>query len=129
MLDKLVGQLVEAKLVQPTFCELFCVHATTCPDGMKSFRCAYSRCMCLLTNKGPDVEIVFCCAVMDHPVIMSPLAKTHRKFPGLTERFELFIGGMEYCNAYTELNDPVVQRERFAMQAKAQAGGDAEAQV
>lgn len=65
--------------------------------------------------------------VIDHPQIMSPLAKWHRSIPGLTERFELFVCKKEICNAYTELNDPVVQRERFAQQAKDKAAGDDEA--
>mmetsp|Transcript_40071 Transcript_40071/g.55678 ORF Transcript_40071/g.55678 Transcript_40071/m.55678 type:complete len:583 (+) Transcript_40071:99-1847(+) len=67
--------------------------------------------------------------ICDHPEIMSPLAKYHRDIPGLTERFELFINKHEVCNAYTELNDPEVQRERFSEQAKAKADGDDEAQV
>lgn len=67
--------------------------------------------------------------IMDHPEIMSPLAKSHRSIPGLTERFELFVATRELCNAYTELNMPVVQRQRFAEQAKAGAEGDDEAQV
>jgi len=67
--------------------------------------------------------------ICDHPEIMSPLAKYHRSIPGLTERFELFINQHEVCNAYTELNDPQVQRERFSEQAKAKADGDDEAQV
>ncbi|CAH8492513.1 unnamed protein product [Dicrocoelium dendriticum] len=62
-----------------------------------------------------------------HPTVMSPLAKWHRSRPGLTERFELFILSKEICNAYTELNDPVVQRQRFVEQAKAKAAGDGEA--
>ncbi|XP_062163870.1 lysine--tRNA ligase isoform X1 [Alnus glutinosa] len=65
--------------------------------------------------------------ITNHPEIMSPLAKWHREKPGLTERFELFINKHELCNAYTELNDPVVQRQRFADQLKDRQSGDDEA--
>ncbi|RZC51371.1 hypothetical protein C5167_019805 [Papaver somniferum] len=65
--------------------------------------------------------------ITNHPEIMSPLAKSHRSKLGLTERFELFINKHELCNAYTELNDPVVQRERFAAQLKDRQSGDDEA--
>jgi lysyl-tRNA synthetase class 2 len=51
--------------------------------------------------------------IIDHPQIMSPLAKWHRSVPGLTERFELFVNYHEIVNAYTELNDPKVQYEAF----------------
>lgn len=51
--------------------------------------------------------------ITDHPVILSPLAKKQRNDPNLTERFELFINHFEICNAFTELNDPFDQRERF----------------
>ena len=51
--------------------------------------------------------------ITEHPQVMSPLAKWHRSEPGLTERFEAFCCKKEICNAYTELNDPVVQRSRF----------------
>jgi len=64
--------------------------------------------------------------IMDHPEIMSPLAKTHRSLPGMTERFELFVLEKEVCNAYTELNSPFVQRERFIEQMKQKAAGDDE---
>lgn len=64
----------------------------------------------------------------DHPEIMSPLSKTHRSLPGMTERFELFVCGRELANAYTELNNPHVQRERFLGQMDAKAQGDDEAQ-
>ena len=53
------------------------------------------------------------CFITEHPQVMSPLAKWHRSEPGLTERFELFVAKKEICNAYTELNDPMVQRSRF----------------
>lgn len=65
--------------------------------------------------------------IINHPEIMSPLAKWHRSKPGLTERFELFINKHELANAYTELNDPVVQRQRFADQLKDRQSGDDEA--
>lgn len=67
--------------------------------------------------------------ICEHPQIMSPLAKWHRSEKGLTERFELFIVKKEVCNAYTELNDPFVQRQRFAQQARDKAAGDDEAQM
>lgn len=67
--------------------------------------------------------------ICDHPQIMSPLAKYHRNAIGLTERFELFVMKKEVCNAYTELNDPAVQRERFEQQAADKAAGDDEAQL
>merc|ERR1712168_1792319 len=67
--------------------------------------------------------------ITDTPEIMSPLAKYHRTTPGLTERFELFTCKREICNAYTELNDPIVQRQRFEQQAKDKAAGDDEAQL
>jgi lysyl-tRNA synthetase class 2 len=65
--------------------------------------------------------------ITNHPEIMSPLAKWHRSRPGLTERFELFVNKHEVCNAYTELNDPVVQRQRFEEQLKDRQSGDDEA--
>ncbi|XP_050361232.1 lysine--tRNA ligase isoform X2 [Nymphalis io] len=83
LLDKLVGEFIEEKCINPTF-------------------------------------------IIDHPQIMSPLSKYHREIPGLTERFELFIMKKEVCNAYTELNDPATQRERFEQQAKDRAAGDDE---
>ncbi|KAF2362632.1 Lysine-tRNA ligase class II [Trinorchestia longiramus] len=86
MLDKLVGEFLEEKCINPTF-------------------------------------------IMDHPQVMSPLAKYHRSVPGLTERFELFVAKKEICNAYTELNDPLDQRARFAQQANDKAAGDDEAQL
>jgi lysyl-tRNA synthetase class 2 len=65
--------------------------------------------------------------ILDYPVEMSPLTKKHRSKPGLVERFELMINGKEVANAYTELNDPIDQRERFEEQMRLMEKGDEEA--
>ena len=83
LLDKLCGEYVEPKCINPTF-------------------------------------------IIDHPQIMSPLAKYHRNIPGLTERFELFVMCKEVVNSFTELNDPIFQRQLFENQLKAKAKGDDE---
>eukprot|EP01063_Lacrimia_lanifica_P012220 TRINITY_DN1883_c0_g1_i1.p2 TRINITY_DN1883_c0_g1~~TRINITY_DN1883_c0_g1_i1.p2 ORF type:complete len:593 (+),score=328.28 TRINITY_DN1883_c0_g1_i1:49-1827(+) len=75
-----------------------------------------------------EVQCVNPTFIMDHPKVMSPLAKWHRDSPSLTERFELFVMRKEVCNAYTELNSPIVQRERFEGQMKDKDAGDDEAQ-
>ncbi|KAJ7853734.1 lysine-tRNA ligase [Mycena leptocephala] len=66
--------------------------------------------------------------IVGHPQVMSPLAKWHRSRPGLCERFEGFMCGKEFCNAYTELNDPFEQRLRFEEQVRQKDQGDEEAQ-
>ena len=84
VLDELMSEFVEPKLIQPTF-------------------------------------------ITDYPLSLSPLAKRHRNREGLVERFELICNGKEICNAFSELNDPDDQRERFEVQARLRAAGDDEA--
>ena len=75
-----------------------------------------------------EKELVQPTFVMDHPIAISPLTKKKPTDPEKVERFELFINGWEMCNAYSELNDPIDQRERFALQDAAAAAGDEEAE-
>ncbi len=114
MLDKLVGHFLESNIIK---CACFlCVVNSLLPV----LRAPCVRVCCVLCS--PTF-------ILNHPEIMSPLSKAHRSIPGVTERFELFINHHEYCNAYTELNNPHTQRDRFLAQASQKKDGDDEAQV
>jgi lysyl-tRNA synthetase class 2 len=88
-------------------------------------------------GKGKLIDEIFgeCCEhhyiqptfITDYPVEMSPLTKKHRSKEGLVERFELYVNGKEIANAYSELNDPIDQRERFEEQMRLAERGDDEA--
>jgi lysyl-tRNA synthetase class 2 len=81
-----------------------------------------------LLSKHVEPQLINPTFITDYPVELSPLAKMHRSTPGLVERFECFAGGMEFANAFTELNDPDEQRARFEDQKRQLAEGDEEAQ-
>ncbi|XP_020296037.1 lysine--tRNA ligase-like isoform X2 [Pseudomyrmex gracilis] len=104
-------------------CDLCAQHEIECPPPKTS-----ARLLDKLVGEFIEEKCINPTYIIDHPQVMSPLAKWHRSEKGLTERFELFVMKKEICNAYTELNDPVVQRERFEQQAKDKAAGDEEAQ-
>ena len=80
-----------------------------------------------LFDKVAEEHLIQPTFIYDYPIEMSPLSKAKKSDPRLVERFELFIAGMEIANAYSELNDPVDQRERFEDQLEAQERGDEEA--
>jgi lysyl-tRNA synthetase class 2 len=81
-----------------------------------------------LFSKEVEPKLVEPTFVTDYPVELSPFAKAHRTRPGVVERWEAFVGGVEIANSFTELNDPDEQRRRFEQQAAELAGGDEEAQ-
>ena len=81
-----------------------------------------------LLSKYVEPKLINPTFLMDYPVELSPFAKRHREVEGIVERFECFAGGMEFSNAFTELNDPDDQRARFEEQVKDREGGDDETQ-
>jgi lysyl-tRNA synthetase class 2 len=81
-----------------------------------------------LVSKAVEPTLIQPTFIIDYPKELSPFAKDHRSEPGLVERFEAFVNGMEIANAFTELNDPDEQRARFEAQARYAAQGDEDAQ-
>jgi lysyl-tRNA synthetase class 2 len=107
-------------------------------DELKAIAKKYEADVAGGESKGKLIDLIFEVTVQDsliqptfvyeYPIETSPLAKKHRSKPGLVERFEGFVSGKEICNAFSELNDPIDQRERFEEQVKARETGDDEAQ-
>jgi len=113
-----VSELDEKELIK--ICNVFKIDT---PDQIN-----YGQIIDLLMSKLVEPKLIQPTFVIDYPKAISPLAKKHRSGnPELVERFELFIGGMEFANAFSELNDPIDQRERFESQAKLGKAGDEEA--
>ncbi|KAK3881136.1 hypothetical protein Pcinc_014424 [Petrolisthes cinctipes] len=111
----------EARKILSDLCEK---HGVECPAPRTS-----SRLLDKLVGEYLEEQCINPTFIMDHPEVMSPLAKYHRSIKGITERFELFTAKKEIINAYTELNDPLDQRARFMQQAKDKEAGDDEAQM
>ncbi|MEE9572428.1 MAG: amino acid--tRNA ligase-related protein, partial [Candidatus Neomarinimicrobiota bacterium] len=113
-----VSQLNEKELI--IICDKFNIDT---PPNLN-----YGQILDVLMSKLVEPELIQPTFVIDYPKAISPLAKKHRSGdPELVERFELFIGGMEFANTFSELNDPIDQRERFESQAKLGKAGDDEA--
>lgn len=124
-LEKNVGKLPpleDTPEVQKALDDLCVKHEVDCSPPR-----TVSRMLDKLVGKFVEPLCVNPTFLMNHPQVMSPLAKWHRDHPGQVERFELFINGLEYCNAYTELNAPMVQRDLFLDQLKQKAANDDEA--
>jgi lysyl-tRNA synthetase class 2 len=89
----------------------------------------YGHALMALFEATAEPQLVQPTFILDLPVEVSPLSKQRPDDPRFTERFELYVGGMEIANAFSELNDPDVQAERFRQQLAAREAGDAEAHV
>lgn len=120
-LEKLPEDL-ESDEATKFFDDLCKLHKVECKNPRTT-----SRLIDKLVGEFIEPECVNPTFLMEQPQLMCPLAKYHRSKPGLTERFELFINRKEFVNAYTELNDPFIQREQFSNQAKEKAQGNDEA--
>eukprot|EP00879_Flechtneria_rotunda_P025430 GHRR01027026.1.p1 GENE.GHRR01027026.1~~GHRR01027026.1.p1 ORF type:complete len:510 (+),score=160.54 GHRR01027026.1:307-1836(+) len=118
-LGEKLPQPLESEECRKKLVELVDKHGVNCPPPQ-----TIARLLDKLVGEFLEEQCVNPTFICDHPQLMSPLAKWHRSYPGLTERFELFINKREVCNAYTELNDPIRQRELFLDQAdqKAEVG-------
>lgn len=112
---------LESEETRKVLMELCEKHGVDCPDPKTTARLLDKLC-----GEFVEPKCVNPTFIMEHPQIMSPLAKYHRSIPGLTERFELFINCKEVVNAFTELNDPIKQRNLFEQQLKAKTQGDDE---
>ena len=118
-----VGIDLTTQSVHEDLIKLLNTHNVKCPPPL-----TIPRILDKLCGHFIEPECIQPTFIMHHPKIMSPLAKPHRSNPFITERFELFICESEYSNAYTELNDPEIQKQAFDKQHQDKNSGDSEAQ-
>ena len=112
------GEHPEAESLYHAICEM---------GGNVEPKATWGKLVDSLLNNYVQPKLIQPTFLIDYPIAISPLAKKRPDDPSTVERFEGFIGGMEVCNAFTELNDPVDQRERFLAQGRAFEAGDEEA--
>lgn len=113
----------ESDLDEQNIDQVLKVHALTGKPGIIS----WGQKLCLLFEELVEKQLIQPTYITEFPVEVSPLAKRNKDNPAITDRFELFIMGMELSNAFAELNDPFEQAARFQEQAKARSAGDIEA--
>jgi lysyl-tRNA synthetase class 2 len=124
MMDAMSAEGVEPVVFKDIDKAVECAHSNKIDIEKKA---SHAKILDEIFSKMVEPKLVQPIFITDYPVELSPLAKRRKDDPGLVERFELFIGGREIANAFSELNDPADQKERFMEQVEAREQGDEEA--